>query len=121
VSDRAAAGRRVERQRGKAHVADRVTFIHGNLFEADIRPATVVILFLLPRMLDDLLPTLKRDLRPGARIVTRLRLRAELAARVSQDISGLNITSDHQITMETLHADRVTAADRRGGPGCRER
>jgi SAM-dependent methyltransferase len=54
----------------KAHVADRVTFIHGNLFETDVRPATVVTLFLLPRMLDELLPTLKRELRPGARIVT---------------------------------------------------
>jgi SAM-dependent methyltransferase len=53
----------------KAHVADRVTFIHGNLFEADITPATVVILFLLPRMLDELRPTLQRDLRPGARVV----------------------------------------------------
>jgi SAM-dependent methyltransferase len=76
----------------KAHVADRVTFIHGNLFEADIRPATVVILFLLPRMLDDLLPTLKRDLRPGARIVTHgYDFGPSWPPEVSQDISGLNI------------------------------
>ena len=76
----------------QAHVADRVTFIHGNLFEADIRPATVVALFLLPRMLDDLLPTLKRDLRPGARIVTHgYDFGPSWPPEQTQDISGLNI------------------------------
>src|SRR5438105_1441061 len=53
-----------------ARVDHLVTFIHGDLFDADVTPATVVALFLLPRMNQDLLPKLKRDLRPGARIVT---------------------------------------------------
>jgi protein-L-isoaspartate O-methyltransferase len=76
----------------KAHVADRVTFIHGNLFETDVRPATVIVLFLLPRMLDELLPTLKHDLRPGARIVTHgYDFGPSWPPEVSQDISGLNI------------------------------
>jgi len=54
----------------RAHVDHLVTFIHGDLFEADITPATVVALFLLPRMNQDLVPKFTRDLRPGARIVT---------------------------------------------------
>lgn len=76
----------------KAHVADRVTFIHGNLFETDVRPATVVVLFLLPRMLDDLRPTLKRDLRPGARIVTHgYDFGPTWPPEQTQDIGGLLI------------------------------
>jgi tRNA G46 methylase TrmB len=76
----------------KAHVADRVTFIHGNLFETDVRPATVVVLFLLPRMLDDLRPTLTRDLRPGARIVTHgYDFGPSWPPEQSRDISGLII------------------------------
>ena len=76
----------------KAHVADRVSFVHGNLFETDIRPATVVALFLLPRMLDELLPTLKRDLRPGhAHRLARLRHGPSWPPEQSQDISGLMI------------------------------
>jgi protein-L-isoaspartate O-methyltransferase len=76
----------------QAHVADRVTFIHGNLFEADVRPATVVALFLLPRMLDDLRPTLTRDLRPGARIVTHgYDFGPSWPPEQTQDISGLTI------------------------------
>jgi SAM-dependent methyltransferase len=54
----------------KARVENLVTFIHGDLFETDITPATVVALFLLPRMNQDLLPRLRHDLRPGARIIT---------------------------------------------------
>jgi SAM-dependent methyltransferase len=76
----------------KAHVAGRVTFIHGNLFETDVKPATVVVLFLLPRMLDELLPTLKRDLRPGARIVTHgYDFGPAWPPEQTQDISGLFI------------------------------
>ena len=76
----------------KAHVTDRVTFIHGNLFETDVRPATVIVLFLLPRMLDELLPTLRRDLRPGARIVTHgYDFGPAWPPEQSRDISGLTI------------------------------
>jgi protein-L-isoaspartate O-methyltransferase len=76
----------------KAHVADRVTFIHGNLFETDVKPATVVVLFLLPRMLDELMPTLKRDLRPGARIVTHgYDFGPTWPPEQTQDIGGLFI------------------------------
>ena len=48
----------------------RVRFVNQDLFEADISEATVVTVYLLPRMLTQLIPKLKRELRPGARIVS---------------------------------------------------
>jgi ubiquinone/menaquinone biosynthesis C-methylase UbiE len=51
-------------------VADRVRFIEGNLFEADISEATVVMLYLSPSINLDLEPRLRRQLKPGARIVS---------------------------------------------------
>jgi hypothetical protein len=54
----------------EAGVADRVTFIEGDLFAADISRATVVLLYLSPGVNRQLESKLKRDLRPGARIVS---------------------------------------------------
>jgi SAM-dependent methyltransferase len=51
-------------------VADRVTFIEGDLFTADISAATVVTLWLSSTVNSRLEPKLKRELRPGARIVS---------------------------------------------------
>src|SRR5690349_5656563 len=52
----------------EAGVADRATFIEGDMFEADISKATVLALFLLPDNLVRLEPKF-RALRPGTRIV----------------------------------------------------
>jgi SAM-dependent methyltransferase len=54
----------------KAGVADRVTFIQGDLFDADIKDATVVTLYLLPEVNLKLRPKLLSDLKPGTRIVS---------------------------------------------------
>src|SRR5436189_254089 len=51
-------------------VSDRVKFVQGDLFQADIRPASVVMLYLLPRFTTRLVPKLRAELRPGARIVS---------------------------------------------------
>ena len=51
-------------------VADRVKFVQGDLFQADIRPASVVMLYLLPRFVTRLVPKLRAELRPGTRIVS---------------------------------------------------
>lgn len=51
-------------------VADRVTFIEGDLFTADISRATVVTLWLSPTVNARLETKLKRELMPGARIVS---------------------------------------------------
>jgi len=51
-------------------VADRVKFVQGDLFQADIRSASVVMLYLLPRYVTRLVPKLRAELRPGTRIVS---------------------------------------------------
>jgi SAM-dependent methyltransferase len=55
-------------QEGEA--SDRVTFIEGDLFTTDISPATVVTLYLSSAVNSRLEPKLRRELRPGARIVS---------------------------------------------------
>jgi SAM-dependent methyltransferase len=65
--------RLVELSRQIAHdgeVADRVTVVEGDLFEADIRAASVVTLYLSPTVNRRLEPKLRRELRPGTRIVS---------------------------------------------------
>jgi SAM-dependent methyltransferase len=54
----------------KEGVADRVKFIQGDLFETDIREATVVTLYLLPRFVTRLAPRFRAELKPGTRIVS---------------------------------------------------
>jgi len=53
----------------KAGVAERVQFLEADMFKCDIRPATVVMLYLYPRTALKLRPKLLRELRPGTRIV----------------------------------------------------
>jgi SAM-dependent methyltransferase len=51
-------------------VADRVTFVDGDLFEASLADADVVTLYLTPATLTDLIPKCLAGLRPGARVVS---------------------------------------------------
>lgn len=51
-------------------VADRVTFVEGDLFAADIARATVVTLYLNHSTNLRLEPKLRRELQPGTRIVS---------------------------------------------------
>jgi SAM-dependent methyltransferase len=53
-----------------ARVERRVEFIVGDLFQADLSPATVVTLYLLPRLNEQLRPQLWQQLRVGARVVS---------------------------------------------------
>ncbi len=70
-----------------AKVTDKVRFIEGDLFEADITPATVVTLYLLTRLNDKLKPRLLADLKPGTRVVSHAfdmgDWKAEQAVRVN--------------------------------------
>jgi precorrin-6B methylase 2 len=59
---------RVNAQR--ANVADRVSFIQGDVLAADLSQATVVMVYLLPGLLNRLQPRFLEQLRPGARIVS---------------------------------------------------
>lgn len=54
----------------RAGVEDLVRFEVGDLFETDMREATVVMLYLLPELNRRLKPKLFAELRPGARVVS---------------------------------------------------
>lgn len=54
----------------KAGVTDRVKFLQQDLFETEVRDATVVTLYLLPSINIRLRPKLFRELRPGSRVVS---------------------------------------------------
>jgi SAM-dependent methyltransferase len=54
----------------KANVADRIQFFQKDLFQIDIRPATVVMLYLYPEVNLRLRPKLFQELRPGTRVVS---------------------------------------------------
>jgi SAM-dependent methyltransferase len=49
---------------------DRVRFRRQDLFETDLRPASIVTLYLLPRVNLELRPKLFEQLRPGTRVVS---------------------------------------------------
>ncbi|MGQ9463853.1 MAG: methyltransferase domain-containing protein [Candidatus Fervidibacter sp.] len=54
----------------KAGVTDKVKFLQQDLFETDIREASVVTLYLLPSINLRLRPRLFRELKPGSRVVS---------------------------------------------------
>ena len=54
----------------EAEVEDKVTFVESDFFTADISKATVVTLWLSPSLNAQLEPKLRRELKPGARIVS---------------------------------------------------
>jgi SAM-dependent methyltransferase len=67
--DPALVAQSTERAR-RLGLADRLSFREQDLFEADLRPATVVTLYLSPELNRRLRPKLLGELRPGARIVS---------------------------------------------------
>jgi SAM-dependent methyltransferase len=76
----------------KAGVGDRVRFLNQDLFEADISEATVVTLFLLPRLNLRLMPKLKKELKRGARIVShKFDMGDEWPPEQTRDVDGLEI------------------------------
>jgi cyclopropane fatty-acyl-phospholipid synthase-like methyltransferase len=84
--------RQAEENAKKAGVADRVRFFTQDLFESDFHEATVVTLFLLPRINQELIPKLKQQLRPGTRIVShQFDMGDQWPPEKSQDVSGLMI------------------------------
>ena len=67
--DPALVAQAVERAR-RLGLADRVTFRQDDLFQADLRDATVVTLYLSPDLNRRLRPKLLSELRPGSRVVS---------------------------------------------------
>ena len=76
-----------------AGVAERIRFLNQDLFATELREATVVMLFLSPRLNLELRPKLLRELGAGARVVSHwhdmgdwepqrtLRVRSEIRER----------------------------------------
>jgi SAM-dependent methyltransferase len=75
-----------------AQVADRVTVVEGDLFEADVSDASVVMLYLWPAVNLRLRPRLLAQLRPGARVVSH-----------SHDMGDWKPTRTVAIAGRTLH------------------
>jgi predicted RNA methylase len=63
-----ALSRQLAREGG---VADKVTFLEADMFTTDISAATVVMLYLSTTINADLEPKLRRELKPGSRIVSQ--------------------------------------------------
>lgn len=84
--------RRSHEALNKAGVADRVVFLHQDLFESDISRATVVTLFLNPGVNQKLMPKLQRELRPGTRVVSLNFDMGDLwPPEHTQDVDGLKM------------------------------
>jgi precorrin-6B methylase 2 len=75
------------RKAQEAGVADKATFIEGDMYEADISKATVLALFLLPSNLDKLAPKFL-SLRPGTRMVNNTFQVTGWEADASETIEG---------------------------------
>jgi SAM-dependent methyltransferase len=87
----------------QAGVTDRVRFLQQDLFEADIRQATVVTLYLLPKLNVQLRPKLLRDLQPGTRVVSHDFDMAEWQADQTVKVPGSSRT--HSVYYWVIPAD----------------
>jgi hypothetical protein len=76
--------RRLAREAG---VAEKATFVQGDMYEADISDATVLALFLLPQNLDKLKDKFL-DLKPGSRIVLNTYKMSDWQPDVTETITG---------------------------------
>jgi SAM-dependent methyltransferase len=72
----------------EGEVADRVTFMEGDMFAADISRATVVTLWLSSTVNLRLEPKLRRELRPGTRIVSHQFLIGDWAPSQTVHVDG---------------------------------
>lgn len=84
----------------KARVTDRVRFVNQDLFEADIREATVVTLYLLPWVNLKLRPKLWSELKPGTRIVSHSHDMGDWPPEKETEVNG------HRIYYWTVPANK---------------
>jgi SAM-dependent methyltransferase len=69
----------------------RVVFRQEDLFETDIKEATVVTLYLLQRLNEKLKPKLMRDLKPGTRIVSHAFDMGDWPPEKTEEVAGARI------------------------------
>jgi len=75
----------------QAGVEDMVKFVEGDLFKADIHDATVVTLYLLPRINLQLRPKLMSDLKPGTRVVSHAFDMGDWRPEKTDTVGGRNV------------------------------
>ena len=75
----------------KAGVADRVKILRGDLFEADIKPATVVTLYLLTDLNLKLRPRLLKELNPGTRVVSHAFSMGDWTPERTAEVQGTHV------------------------------
>lgn len=84
----------------KAGVAKRVQFRNEDLFEADIREATVVTLYLWPWINLKLRPKLLKELKPGTRVVSHFHDMGDWPPEKEIEVEG------HRIYLWTIPSQR---------------
>ncbi len=62
---------RIFMSRWKARNLSNAKFIHGDIFKQDLSNADLVFVFLLPRGVERLEPTLRKSLKKGAKVITQ--------------------------------------------------
>jgi len=86
----------VERSRENARragVADRVSFVQGDVLTSDISDATVVTVYLLPQLIGQLQPRFADELRPGTRIVSHA---FAMAGWKPDRVETMNLSKPHR-------------------------
>ena len=81
-------------------VSNRVTFRNEDLFESDIKEATVVTLYLWPSVNMKLRPKLWKDLKPGTRVVSKLHDMEDWVPDREIEMAG------HKIYLWTISAEK---------------
>ena len=74
-----------------AGVTDKVKFIEGDLFDADIHEATVVTIYLLPEVNLKLRPKLMKELKPGTRLVSQSFHMGEWQPQKTEDVGYIKV------------------------------
>jgi SAM-dependent methyltransferase len=96
----AAARRRVQ----ALGLEDRVQIVQGSFLRADLKPATVVTMYLLTSSNERLKPNLERDLKAGARVVSNdYPIRGWKASRLVMVKTG---SAEHRIYLYRIGATR---------------
>jgi predicted RNA methylase len=71
-------------------LASKAKILHGDMFKADVHQATVVTLYLLTSVNDDIRPMLEKQLRPGTRVVSHDFHMAGWKAEKTEEITAEN-------------------------------
>ncbi|HLB16351.1 MAG TPA: class I SAM-dependent methyltransferase [Burkholderiales bacterium] len=88
----------------RAGVAERIAFLEQDLFETDLRDATVVTLFLSPDLNLKLRPKLQRVLKPGTRVISYVHSMGDWKPQTVKRVKGAS--GPRKLYLWTIAADR---------------